>query len=339
MTDENRAHAVHIDRRHQSAPKETEADKAVRLAAAEIDEGKWRLDQGQQLEADALPTVALRAGTAEYLKSDLSQADYDHTENSLMIAEHPRVQEALRNLEEQRVKSTHGQEYVEKSAMIQEMIQMRKQKEKWDGQGRWIGKENEEMRYGQILTPMQFYDQLMRVGFGLTGVLSDTNNWPVQDMDFTTETEMVFGKPQQRAVMKASTKYIRTIGRGPILLTRDVSRRNPQAKSGRVALVTLATERVEVLLPGQEKKPNEPIQICTLQWPFSTEWMVMNFDEWGVPTTQKFIGWRTALLTLVRSNMLTIEQAHKAFPVGSGEASGWYSQQLFEWSNGAGRPQ
>jgi hypothetical protein len=37
--------AIHIDRKHQSAPKETDGDKAVRLAADEIEGGRWKLSK------------------------------------------------------------------------------------------------------------------------------------------------------------------------------------------------------------------------------------------------------------------------------------------------------
>jgi hypothetical protein len=62
--------------------------------------------------------------------------------------------------------------------------------------------------------------------------------------------------------------------------------------------------------------------------------MVMRFNEYGVPTTAKFLGWRTALLSMIRLNVLTEEEAHKAFPLGSGQAADWYKAQLYMHRNG-----
>jgi hypothetical protein len=61
--------------------------------------------------------------------------------------------------------------------------------------------------------------------------------------------------------------------------------------------------------------------------------MVMHFNEYGVPTAAKYLGWRTALLTMVRSRVITEEEAHQAFPVGSGPAAGWYLEQLYRIRN------
>lgn len=80
----------------------------------------------------------------------------------------------------------------------------------------------------------------------------------------------------------------------------------------------------------------ELLRVGTLQWPCGTEWMVMNFDKYGVPTTAKYLGWRTALLTMVRCGAITEGEAHKAFPVGSGEAASWYLEQLMMLRNEAG---
>jgi hypothetical protein len=57
--------------------------------------------------------------------------------------------------------------------------------------------------------------------------------------------------------------------------------------------------------------------------------MVMRFDEYGVPTTAKYLGWRTALLSMIRLNVITEKEANKAFPLGNGPASSWYREQLF----------
>jgi hypothetical protein len=92
----------------------------------------------------------------------------------------------------------------------------------------------------------------------------------------------------------------------------------------------------EMLLEREayEAETPELLRVGTLQAPLGTEWMMMNFDEFGVPTTAKYVGWRTALLTMVRAGAITEEEAHRAFPVGGGPAAEWYLQQLYDRRKG-----
>jgi hypothetical protein len=83
-----------------------------------------------------------------------------------------------------------------------------------------------------------------------------------------------------------------------------------------------------------EAEVPEFLRVGTLQAPLGTEWMMMNFDEFGVPTSPMYVGWRTALLTMMRARVITEGEAHTAFPVGSGPAAEWYLQQLYMMRNG-----
>ena len=78
----------------------------------------------------------------------------------------------------------------------------------------------------------------------------------------------------------------------------------------------------------------DKMQVATLQWPLGTEWMQMHFNEYGVPTTAKFLGWRTALLSMIMLRVITEQEAHKAFPVTPNPASLWYRAQLYQIRNG-----
>jgi hypothetical protein len=40
---------------------------------------------------------------------------------------------------------------------------------------------------------------------------------------------------------------------------------------------------------------------------------------------------------MVRSRVITEEEAHQAFPVGSGPAAGWYLEQLYRIRNPKGQ--
>ncbi len=258
MSEENKAPAVHIAPEHQSAPAETWADKEVAKAAEEIRAGQFVPDMSTGEFFDCGPT--------QYL------------------AQHPRVQEALRRLESEKRDAKSSQEGLEKAEMLHEMNERASKRNQWDGQGRWIGAENEEMRLGTILTPFQFMDRLRRV-----------------------------------------------IGETRVQLNRF-------AVLKRVALLAPETaERPLIIVPGAPK-PAAPgfVQVGTLQWPCGSEWMVMRFDEYGVPVSAKYLGWRTALLSMIQLGVITEKEAHKAFPLGSGPAAEWYRQQLHMMRNEKG---
>jgi hypothetical protein len=139
--------------------------------------------------------------------------------------------------------------------------------DQWDGQGRWIGKENEEMRVVNIMTPFTFVQKLYASGI-----------------------------PESRVQL------------------------NTFAVAKRAALLAWELD----LMKGERKQ----VQVGTLQYPCGPEWMVMRFNEYGVPTTAKYLGWRTALLSMITLGVLTEKEAHKAFPLGEGPASAWYREQL-----------
>jgi hypothetical protein len=55
----------------------------------------------------------------------------------------------------------------------------------------------------------------------------------------------------------------------------------------------------------------------------------MRFDDWNVPTVEKYRGWRTALLALMIERVITEEEVERAFgPTVLNEASLLYRQQL-----------
>lgn len=295
---------VHIPLEHQSAPKETEADKAVRSAAAEIHEGKWVPPDAQSALDDV--NIALAAGERKHVKrvaEDASYEDFQQTRESLILGQHPAVIEALAKLEEQKRTARTPQEYLEKTAMLFELNAKAKAGEHWEGEERWKGKDNEEMRQGLILAPLDFYKRLMRViGGGFEMALRDY---------------MVKGK------------RIPTVGSGRVVIGRNASRIGQQ---GAYRVPLLAIMQRQLVMPGQSSN-DEPVYLCSLQYPLATEWMVMHFDEFGVPTSPKHLGWRTALLVMIRLGVITPKEAEKAFPLGTGPASSWYREQVFEWQN------
>jgi len=248
-----KAHSVIIPTEHQSAPKEHWMNKELAAAAEEIDKGQFT--------------------------PKLANDDYFYLGEEQLLWQHPRVIEALERLKSEIRESKNPQELLEKKHMLHEMNEMAAQKDCWDGQGRWIGKDNEQERQGEILAPAQFMRRLEKV-----------------------------------------------IGRGRVEL-------HQYAIMGRVALLIKDPEPSSLIM--QPYRAHGKIQVGTLQWPLGTEWMVMAFTEYGVPKYAKFLGWRTALLSMITLHVITEEEAHKAFPLREGQhASMWYRQQLYELRGG-----
>lgn len=119
---------------HQSAPKEHWMNVELRKAAEDIDAG----------------------GFTPQLKDD----DYFYVGPEQLLWQHPRVIEAMERLKGEIQESKNSQVFIEKSLMLHELNEMAARKDQWDGQGRWIGKENEAERMGELLTPNQFTQRL-----------------------------------------------------------------------------------------------------------------------------------------------------------------------------------
>ncbi len=326
----NSVPAVIIPKEHQSAPKKDELDKAMETAAEEISSGKFRPQE------EELPfRIALRSGIGEAGQMSGSVQDFIDTEASLDMSQHPAVMEAMAKLESQRDNARHSQEYLEKSQMLWELNENAKRKDKWQGQERWQGQENEESRIGLILSPMQFLERLERViGKGRVMVC----RWGQKDIGNpnTGRVALLVPRPKSENAFEIDLDS-RTL---PLLMekrrmeqefvsVRDVEKR--KRTLARIKAIETQIEEVRNSHHGLMDEFKDFLQVGTLQWPCSSEWMVLNFDEYGVPTTAKYLGWRTALLSMIRLNVITEKEAHKAFPLGTGPASAWYRQQLYDW--------
>jgi hypothetical protein len=277
---DDKAPSVHVPRHHQSAPKEHWADKEINKAAEEIRTGQFKPEPAEDDLLQML-SVGVQRGNLPNSPNDIDMGSLDQTE---LLMRHPRVQEAMEKLDRERLDAKTSQQYLEKSCALFEMNAAAASANRWAGQERWMGRESEEMRIGQVMTPFEFMERLESV-----------------------------------------------IGEGRVFFSRF-------AVASRVALlVPNEGAKKTVLLAGQ-KPEDEFLQVATLQYPCSSEWMVMRFDEYGVPTTAKYLGWRTALLALIREGLVTERQAHQAFPVLGGPASAWYREQLFELRSERGVP-
>jgi len=278
-----KAPAVHIPREHQSAPKKTDADIAVEKAAEEIRTGQFT----PNFDEDDFLAVGLARGLGlkdpAHISGEEKMRRIRETADSMALAQHPRVQDALRQLAQEKREAKNSQELMEKTQMLHEMNERAANANKWDGQGRWVGKENEDMRVVNIMAPQQFLKKLEAV-----------------------------------------------IGEGRVFLNRF-------AVAKRVALLVpnTAAQRSALWTPDQVGRTDDDkfLQVGTLQYPCGPEWMVPRFDEYGVIKNAKYLGWRTALLSMIHLQVVTEKEAHKAFPLGDGPAGDWYRQQLFEIRN------
>jgi hypothetical protein len=69
--------------------------------------------------------------------------------------------------------------------------------------------------------------------------------------------------------------------------------------------------------------------ITYMQYPRGPEWSLMRFDDFDVPTYERYRGWRTALLRLIQEELVTEAEVDRAFgPVQENEASQLYLEQL-----------
>ena len=153
-----------IPREHQSAPKETEADKVVREAAEEIRTGKFTptLSEDDATDDYIQSNIGLARGGLKFARGKL--AEFGHSmESSRWLAQHPKVAEAMAKLATQAV-DVSNPEYLDKAEMLHELNAVVRAKGKWDGQERWKGRENEEARLVNVLHPFAFIKRLRREG-------------------------------------------------------------------------------------------------------------------------------------------------------------------------------
>ena len=74
--------------------------------------------------------------------------------------------------------------------------------------------------------------------------------------------------------------------------------------------------------------------VCYLQIPAMYEWSVLRLDRHNIPNGEKFRGWRTAVMELMKKEILTEYQAHKIFGHPSGNKTfRRYQRSLWELRN------
>jgi hypothetical protein len=329
---------IHIPREHQASPKTTDLDRAVQQAAEEMDRGSWVDDPGNPEAVLDSMGIALGMGNSGVAVGDKPTLDEFQTTSELnRIGRHPRVQEAIEKAQRELSDRCSPDRQVELECMLWEMQASASYKNHWQGQQRWEGSEAEAMRIGQVMSPQAFFDQLTSV-IGVTRLIRGTKPDKMNPGDKSGRVGIYIPNPdwkgeQWREYTQAKAKQIRDIGEGHLRDAKTLRRLKQHAKADReFRLAREAGETAGGMLAEmvvQESQNPELLRVATLQWPAMTEWMVMHFDEYGVPTEAKYIGWRTALLTMIRAKVISEAEAHTAFPVGTGEVANWYLEQLY----------
>jgi hypothetical protein len=360
---------VIIQPKDQSAPKKHWADEEIMKAAAEIDAGNFIPDPQQIEGREQLEAMGLALGPRpEGGKPSLE--DFRRTHDELMtidlLGRHPRVIEAIDRMR-QEIREAPGHEAIEKTCMLWEMAEARthgkvtdeKEKRMIDEgripaphdqrlpeQTKLASDEYLESRKGEILSPEQFYDRLGKVtGKGKLklsphvvlphpGARSGRVGLYIRNPNWKGDAQIYDTRPAQAQQLRETG--LAELARARRLRKLGLHSEADKAFSLAADMAQAATEIYLTLQGEAQLKEPELLRVASLQWPCSTEWMVCAFNEFGVVTHAKYLGWRTALLMMIRNRTITEKQAHKAFPVGSGPAANWYMQQLMEWRNSTG---
>jgi len=149
---------------------------------------------------------------------------------------------------------------------------------RWQGQERWMGRENEEKRLVNILHPHAVFAKLKSAGIDASIEPAMVKVW---DTDHSTGLLAIKEKTRSSARLWLHD-----------LVIND--------RVGISAWVWKDGKRVAKC-------------ITSLQYPRGPEWSVMRFDKFNVPTVEKYRGWRTALLALIQNEVLTEEEVERAF--------------------------
>jgi hypothetical protein len=337
---------VHIARRHQSAAKAHPAESEIRKAAEEIDAGRYVEDRrgADEKVLDGLG-LALGMGIDGVAVGQARTFEEWHGEEKATrqmneLSRHPRVQEAMARMQAELEDAKTPDEELELRWAMHELVAEQEARNKWKGQERWEGEDAEGMRRGEVLSPWQFYDKLAKVIGRDRVMLRDDRIIKMSPNGKSGLLALVVRNPAWNGQTAIKADYaqvqaaeMRKAAEGEIIKAQRLrkAKHNPEADKSFHLAGDMIQTATEMLLEREayEAETPELLRVGTLQAPLGTEWMMMNFDEWGVPTSAKYVGWRTALLTMIRANVITEEEAHKAFPLGSGPAADWYLEQLY----------
>jgi hypothetical protein len=336
------------------------ADRELMKAAVEIDEGRYVPDALTEEEAAVADMgLALGQGTGGVgVGQKPTLEEFRQTHDFDELSRHPRVQEAMEKMRAETEADPMSPEALEASWCLYEMNERQSRNQRWPGQERWLGKENEEMRRGEVLLATEFYRRLIeslgdgpdggpRVLLGryaykmdkdakgaILGLYVPNPEW--HDTHGAGEGQRTAGtgfqEPEPPSVQVALLREQAEAMRREVIRLKMAKQYGEAALKARMAVEmykAAAEMEVEASLTRVTQAAQQFVRVGAVQWPYATEWTLMNFNQYGVPTTHQHLGWRTALLTMVRHRVITEEEAELAFPVGDGPAAAWYLEQLW----------
>jgi hypothetical protein len=352
MSHKPQSAALHIARRHQSAPTAHPAEAEIRKAAEEIDGGRYVADT-RASDEQALDGLGLALGMGidgVAVGNAPSFTDWHKEEQATRqmneLGRHPRVLEAMARMEREIEDVKTPEQELELRWRIHELLAAEQERNKWKGQERWEGRENEEMRRGEVLSPWQFHERLcVALGRRDRVLLKDDRIVKMSSTGKSGLLALVIRNPMwngqtaiQHDYAQVKAGEMKQAAEGELVKAKRLrkAKHNAEADKSFHLAGDMIQTATEILLEREAYETEVPefLRVGTLQAPLGTEWMIMGFDEFGVPTSAKYVGWRTALLTMMRARVITQEEAHRAFPLGSGPAAEWYLQQLYMQRNG-----
>jgi hypothetical protein len=371
MSDKVEMGNVIIQPQDQSAPKEHWADAEIRKAAEEIDAGRYIPDPDLEEGRERIAAMGIALGGRSGEKPSLE--DFRQTHDQMLsfdlLGRHPRVIEAIDRMR-QEIRNAPSHEAVEKTCMLWEMAEQRtrgqvvnENERRLIDEGRMPAPHDQrlaeqakladsaylESRKGTILSPQQFYDRLGKVtGKGKlklsphvvlphAGAKSGRVGLYIRNPLWKGDARLFDNRRGRAQILREDG--LKEMARGKRLRTLGLHSEADKAFNLAGDMAQAATEILMQLTVEEQLAPPELLRVATLQWPCSTEWMVCTFNEFGVVTAPKFLGWRTALLTMIRNQTITEKEAHLAFPVPSGPAAQWYLEQLMQWRTMTGKVQ
>jgi hypothetical protein len=277
---------------HQSSPKTSEAERVVREASEDLRTGRFQ--------------PVIKHGMDGYFDSGPSE----------WLSQHPRVQEAVAKLQHQ-VRDKTNAEYLEKAEMLYEVNAMARAKGKWDGQRRWQGRENEEMRLVNVMHAHAFLRKLCD-----HGVRADIFRQPSSAIWLGPKAAGRIGVYAMVCGQAAKEEHFGVVDRVNLMISNgDFQKLTGTLQQNVMNEFNLAVQGIKKHLPAAAR-------VAMIQDNYSPEWSLFRFDEYDCPTTERYHGWRTTLLSLILRGVLTEKQAHEVFGAPMGPASEFYRMQL-----------
>jgi hypothetical protein len=176
---------------------------------------------------------------------------------------------------------------------------------RWKGQIRWMGRQNEEARLVNILTPGAVMRKLQAAGV---------------EASATPAVRWVYEPDDKSGILVPTPKVL---SNARLWLHEDAiyMKGTSETNAGRIG--------VSAWVWDAQAEKRVPRCLTSLQYDCGPEWSLMWFDAMDVPIRERYRGWRTALLALITNDVLTEVEVLRAFgPVNDSTASELYLETI-----------